>query len=88
MSTKTPEGASRVTLFTGGTDGLGRAIAIMLAERGHRTFAAGRSTERIASLNQLVQQRKLPLAALELDLSSDESVDRAAAQIEPSAGPV
>ncbi len=29
-------------LITGGTDGLGRAAAVMLAEHGYRVFAAGR----------------------------------------------
>ena len=30
---------SRIALITGGTDGLGRAAAVMLAERGYRVFA-------------------------------------------------
>ena len=36
-------GESEVILITGGTDGLGKAAAILLAERGYRVIAAGRS---------------------------------------------
>jgi NAD(P)-dependent dehydrogenase (short-subunit alcohol dehydrogenase family) len=34
---------ARIALITGGTDGLGRAAALMLAERGYRVFAGGRN---------------------------------------------
>ena len=37
-------------LITGATDGLGRALAMLLAERGYRVFAAGRSPEKLAQL--------------------------------------
>jgi NAD(P)-dependent dehydrogenase (short-subunit alcohol dehydrogenase family) len=78
----------RITLITGGTDGLGRAAAVMLAERGYRVFAGGRNAERIAALQQLAQERKLPLTATELDVCDDASVERAVAEIEKSAGTV
>lgn len=78
----------RIALVTGGTDGLGRAAAILLAERGYRVFAGGRSSERLEALNKLAQDRKLPLEALELDVCSDTSVERAVADIEHRAGPV
>lgn len=78
----------RIALITGGTDGLGRAAAVMLAERGYRVFAGGRNAERIAALQQLAQERKLPLTATELDVCDDASVERAVAEIEKSAGTV
>jgi NAD(P)-dependent dehydrogenase (short-subunit alcohol dehydrogenase family) len=79
---------SKVTLVTGGTDGLGRAAAVMLAERGYRVFAGGRNAERIAALQQFASERKLPLEAIELDVCDDASVERCIAQIERTAGPV
>jgi NAD(P)-dependent dehydrogenase (short-subunit alcohol dehydrogenase family) len=81
-------GDGRIALITGGTDGLGRATAVVLGERGYRVFAGGRNAERIAALQQLARERKLPLTAIELDVCDDASVDRAVAEIEKSAGTV
>jgi NAD(P)-dependent dehydrogenase (short-subunit alcohol dehydrogenase family) len=75
-------------LVTGGTDGLGRAAAILLAERGYRVFAAGRNAERLEALDQLARQRKLPVEALELDVCDAASGERTIAEIERRAGPV
>jgi NAD(P)-dependent dehydrogenase (short-subunit alcohol dehydrogenase family) len=60
----------------------------MLAERGFRVFAGGRSAERIAALQQLARERKLPLTAMELDVCDDASVDRAVTEIEKNVGTV
>ena len=87
----TPNGRptkSKVTLVTGATDGLGRAAALLLAERGYRVFAGGRNAERIQALQQLAEKRKLPLEAIELDVCDEASVERCVAQIERTAGPV
>jgi len=81
-------GDGRIALITGGTDGLGRAAAVLLAEHGYRVFAAGRNVERISALQQSARERKLPLTAMELDVCDDASVDRAVAEIEKSAGTV
>lgn len=88
MSTDTAQRHGRVTLVTGATDGLGRAAAVMLAERGYRVFAGGRNAERIAALQKFAGERKLPLAAIALDVCDDSSVDLAIAHIERMAGPV
>ena len=39
-----------IVLVTGGTDGLGLAAAILLAERGYRVFAGGRNAARRSAL--------------------------------------
>ncbi len=75
-------------LITGGTDGLGRATAVLLAEKGYRVFAAGRSVERRAQLDALAQERRLPLETVELDVCADASVDRALAKVHAQAGPI
>ena len=64
-------------LITGGTDGLGKAAAVVLAERGYRVFAAGRSAEKRAQLDALAGQKHLPLESLELDVNSDQSASKA-----------
>jgi NAD(P)-dependent dehydrogenase (short-subunit alcohol dehydrogenase family) len=78
----------RIALITGGTDGLGRAAAVMLAQRGYRVFAGGRNAERIAVLQRFADERKLLLTAMELDVCDDTSVNRAVAEIEKTAGTV
>jgi NAD(P)-dependent dehydrogenase (short-subunit alcohol dehydrogenase family) len=81
-------GASSTALVTGGTEGLGRAIALLLAEQGYRVFAAGRNAERRAALAQTARERKLPLEAIEMDVTDDASVDRALAEVRAAAGPL
>ena len=71
----------RVALVTGATSGLGRATAILLAENGWRVFAGGRSPERRESLDQIARERQLPLETLEMDVTSDASVDAAFAEM-------
>lgn len=78
----------KIALITGGTDGLGRAAALMLAERGYRVFAGGRNAERIEALEHFALERKVPLEAIELDVCDDASVDRATSEIERRAGAV
>jgi NAD(P)-dependent dehydrogenase (short-subunit alcohol dehydrogenase family) len=53
----------------------------LLAERGYRIFAAGRSPEKRAQLEALAQEKKLPLETLELDVSDDVSVQQAVATV-------
>lgn len=56
-------------LITGASKGIGRAIAVTLAERGHRVIATARRPETLAGLP--VDQR------LRLDVTDQESVDQA-----------
>jgi len=73
--------AQQTVLITGATDGLGRAAALLLAEKGYRVFAAGRSAEKRAELDRLAASKKLPLESLELDVCDENSVSRAVQQI-------
>ena len=78
--------AQQTVLITGATDGLGRAAALLLAEKGYRVFAAGRSVEKRAELDRLAAARKLPLETLQLDVCDDNSVSRGVQQILQKAG--
>jgi len=64
-------------LITGATDGLGKALALLLAERGYRVFAAGRSPEKLAQLDSIARDKNLPLESIALDVCSDASVQSA-----------
>jgi len=78
----------QTVLITGGTDGLGKAMAVLLAERDYRVFAAGRSREKRAELDRLGAQKNLPLETLELDVSDDDSVKRAVQMILEKSGSI
>jgi short-subunit dehydrogenase len=73
--------AQQTVLITGATDGLGRAAALLLAGKGYRVFAAGRSAEKRAELDRLAANKKLPLESLELDVCDDSSVNRAVQEV-------
>jgi NAD(P)-dependent dehydrogenase (short-subunit alcohol dehydrogenase family) len=66
----------RTVLLTGATDGLGKAAAILFAQRGYYVFATGRSAEKREALDATAREKKLPLETLEMDVCDDESVRR------------
>jgi NAD(P)-dependent dehydrogenase (short-subunit alcohol dehydrogenase family) len=67
----------RTVLITGGTDGLGKAMALLLAHRGYHVFAAARSAEKRVELDRIAAEKRMPLETLELDVTADASVQRA-----------
>src|SRR6266852_446394 len=75
------ERGTQSVLITGATDGLGKAAALLLAERGYRVFAAGRSAAKRAQLDATAKEKKLPLESLEMDVCDDSSVQRAVAAV-------
>src|SRR5260370_37453243 len=82
------ESRIQTVLITGATDGLGKAAALLLAERGYRVFAAGRSAEKRAQLDALAKEKKLPLESLEMDVCDDGSVQRAVALVNQKTGTI
>jgi len=82
------ESGSQTVLITGATEGLGKAAALLLAERGYRVFAAGRSAEKRAQLDARARQQKLPLESLEMDVCDNSSVQRAMAAVYQKSGTI
>jgi len=78
----------KTVLITGATDGLGRAAALLLAQRGYRVFAAGRSAEKRAQLDALSREKNLSLETVELDVCDDGSVQRAVANVLAKTGAI
>ena len=81
-------GRQQTVMITGGTDGLGKAAALRLAERGYRVFAAGRSLPKRQEIDRLAAEKKLALESLELDVCDDRSVERAVQDVLQKAGAI
>lgn len=82
---------SATILITGASTGFGRDAAERLARRGHRVFATmrdigGRNASHRAALEQLAAEEDLRLRVLELDVTSDDSVERAVDTAREEAG--
>jgi len=75
-------------LITGATDGLGKAAALLLAQRGYRVFAAGRSAEKRAQLDALAREKNLALESIALDVCDDRSVEAAVHAVLSKAGAI
>jgi NAD(P)-dependent dehydrogenase (short-subunit alcohol dehydrogenase family) len=61
-------------LITGGTDGLGKATALLLARSGYFVFAAGRSAEKREELDRLAHEERLSVHTLEMNVCDSASV--------------
>jgi NAD(P)-dependent dehydrogenase (short-subunit alcohol dehydrogenase family) len=83
---KTVDAPAKSVLITGATDGLGKALALLLAERGYRVFAAGRSLEKLANLDAISREKNLPLQTIALDVCSDSATDSAIDKVLAKAG--
>jgi NAD(P)-dependent dehydrogenase (short-subunit alcohol dehydrogenase family) len=66
--------AQKTVLITGGTDGLGKAAALLLARQHYQVFASGRSAQKREELERQAHEERLPLHTLEMDVCDDASV--------------
>jgi NAD(P)-dependent dehydrogenase (short-subunit alcohol dehydrogenase family) len=74
--------SKQVVLITGSSTGFGRLMAETLARQGHTVFAtmrdpSGRNAKNASEIGALAQEESLPLHVLELDVTSDFSVENA-----------
>ena len=80
--------APRTIVITGGSAGVGRAVARKFAEEGAQIGLIARGEERLdAAVSEIVEQGGRALAC-SVDVSDPEAVERAAAQIEDAFGPI
>ena len=77
----------KVALVTGGSRGIGRAIAAALSARGARVTLTGRSSERAQqTARELSAESPVPLEGIAMDVTIPDSVDRAVKEFLKRAG--
>jgi NAD(P)-dependent dehydrogenase (short-subunit alcohol dehydrogenase family) len=77
---------NKVVIVTGASSGFGRLSANAVARSGHTVYASmretsGRNAPQVAELQKFATDNKIDLRAIELDVQSQESVDRAVTEI-------
>lgn len=65
---------ARVAVVSGGAGGIGRAISLRLARRGHRVMALGRSQPSLAALEAAAGRVGLPVSAAVCDVTCESQV--------------
>lgn len=81
-----PELAGQVAIVTGPARGIGRAIALLLAERGAQVILAGRNPTALATLADTIAQRGHRATTIRCDVTKAGDVKQMVAKAEALAG--
>jgi gluconate 5-dehydrogenase len=78
----------KVALITGGTQGIGLAIAILLAKAGASVCVNARSETKLERCREAFSNEGLEVYAIKFDVSDEKDVDKGISNIEKNIGPV
>ena len=78
--------AETIAFVTGANKGIGREIAGQLAAKGILVLMGARDRERGEKAVAELRAKELPVEFIQIDVTSQESVDRAAAEVEQGHG--
>jgi all-trans-retinol dehydrogenase (NAD+) len=80
--------SGKLVVVTGGTNGIGRLMALDFAERGAKAVVWGRNAAALTEMEETGKNRGLFIKAMNCDVSDRAAVYRAAGQLEAELGPV
>jgi gluconate 5-dehydrogenase len=78
----------KVALVTGGTQGIGLSIGMILAKAGARICVNGRNEDKLKSCKEAFKKEGLDVYTLKFDLTHEKDVDRGISEIEEKVGSV
>src|SRR6476659_317003 len=67
----------KVAVITGSSSGIGHEISLILARNGFTTYATMRNLQKGSDLKSVVEDEKLPLHFVQLDVTDENSVKKA-----------
>ena len=76
----------KVALVTGSSSGIGFETSLALARNGYHTFATMRNLGKDEKIKQIIEKEDLSIEILELDVDSEESVNRAIKTVSEKTG--
>ena len=71
----------KIAVVTGSSSGIGFETSLALAREGYFTYATMRNTKKADAIEKVVNEEKLSLKILELDVDNEESVENAISTI-------
>ncbi len=80
--------SEKIALITGGTHGIGMAIAVALAKAGAKICVNDISDEKLTSCRKEYSNNNIDVYSLKFDVTNEDEVDKGISEIQKNVGPI